>query len=489
MKVIISKSGHKVPVINNLPLHSKMNPLREAGSFFKNEKKAKTVWIVLGLGFAYHLEDILNEGKTVYVVEPNPEISDYYLNHFPKTENLNVINASMKQSILFLEKELSAYDIRSIGFKVHQPSFNVFSKLYQEYKTAIENWLSQKGLNTITDSAFGQLWTHNILKNLLLNPQAPQIKNLSASPIILLGSGYSLIQAIPFLKRYQKKLIILVIPPALELLKANGISADMLLIVDGGYANRFYLQKLNIPLLGYFSSSHLFIKNWGARRYFLNSALPLEQFLASDFPVLPFSGSVANTALEFSSFLSDTIYISGFDFCYSKSYYHYPGNPLEKELLFNCNYNNTLENSLYNLMRRGQKVELKNQKGEQVFSNLGMQSYYQDFNHKLEGASKRGKSFYLLSEEGAFLKQAKLFEDEAEIKSLPFKKFEINSFGSIKDLKEKLYDLKEIYLNQNIEHPVLKMHLSRYLIKGLDYELEIKKTLEMIEQVLKRVQA
>ena len=89
IKIKLSKSGHKIPIINQIHLHSAYNPIKEAETIFKkNEEQIKSNanLLVLGLGFGYHviefarnLRSIYGEDFKIFVLEPGVEIYNYYL--------------------------------------------------------------------------------------------------------------------------------------------------------------------------------------------------------------------------------------------------------------------------------------------------------------------------------------------------------------------------------------------------------------------------
>lgn len=83
IQIKYSKNKLAVPVVNNTYLHSSFNPIKEAESFIENHLttlKEKNKILVLGLGFGYHIDQIihhLNNFHSTYqivVIEPNKQI-------------------------------------------------------------------------------------------------------------------------------------------------------------------------------------------------------------------------------------------------------------------------------------------------------------------------------------------------------------------------------------------------------------------------------
>ena len=83
-QIIESKSGHKIPKVNNVHLHSTYDPRYEAERFIlENEDNIKNNnhVLLLGLGFAYHLHYLVNylgnlhqNNYQILVIEPSLKI-------------------------------------------------------------------------------------------------------------------------------------------------------------------------------------------------------------------------------------------------------------------------------------------------------------------------------------------------------------------------------------------------------------------------------
>lgn len=485
MELIFSKNQLPVPVINGFPLHSKINPIRESKSFSKDIKNDEFP-VVLGLGFAYHLQ---NFDSNLVVIEPDKELIQEYKKQFPES-TIEPLSGDTEEILYSLNHKFRGFQVRDIKIKVHQPSLRARPDLYQPLFFALQQWQEKSLLNLISDSAFGALWTKNALKNFKEEPRAPKISNFSASPVFILGSGFSLSQHIDTIKKNQHKAIIIAIPPVLEILKIHKIQPDMVLLVDGGHANRFYLQELDAPLLAYLNSSSLYIRNWKNKQVmFFHSGLAIDNLIVPEHPILPISGSAANTALELGAMISKEVWICGFDFSFMESYYHYPGNPLEKELLFQSDFMAPLEQKLLKLMLRGESSLIQSRTGRKLKTNLSMASYYQDFCEKLK--KSQGVRFYTFPGEGPVFPNTSA-GDINKIEHYPQKKIKIQALNLVtKDEKlSKLKHLLTLYLKvlDGENHPITDMHLSRFYLKRISAKQEIEDTILKIKTVIKQLE-
>jgi hypothetical protein len=434
--------------------------------------------VAIGLGFGYHLTEIARTNPVI-VIEPDDELIAKFHEMNPPQAKVKIITGDTSQILQKLEMMIPENKTRSVVLKTHQPSFRTRPGLYEDYHREVHQWLQQKMLNIITDSAFGPLWTYNCLRNIRHNPRSPFLENRNGSPVLILGSGYTLMHALPIIRKKRDKMILVTIPPALEILQKANIQPDLVVMIDPGYANRYYLQDMNVPLISYCTASGIFAGNWKGPVYYFSSGLPLEKFLFPGFPVLPVSGSVAGTLMEIAAQISPQVLLAGFDFAFVNHYYHYPGNPLEKELFFRGNRLNPALKQYYELTNRTQVISVKNSLGEPVESNVGMVSYYQDFCGKMEKYAGRGVRFYRISEETAHF-PASLPYEEGIWKSAKNKDFRVTSGEVGEDWKLRLSQLENLYEKRQTDHPVLQIHLRRHLLKNQPVEEEVEKVLEKI---------
>lgn len=486
MEVFFTPSKHPIPIINKIPLHSKINPLKEQQFFLKAEEQNRPL-IIFGLGFGYHLPLNKDNKNPILVVEPNQKLYQGFLKHRPSISHLIIFSKSVEEFLPFLQKFFKNSHLKNLLIKVHQPSVKAFGSIYQPYLTIAQQFQEQGLLNLITDSAFGPLWALNTFKNLSFSLKAPTFLNKSSSPTVLLGSGSSLLETLDFIKKRQDKIIIAAIPPLLGLLKKEKITPDFIFLSDPGYANRHYLLDLphNIPLLTYLTASHLFIKHWKGPVFFFNSRLAIDQFLIPEFPAIPSSGSVANNLLELAFYISPQVGFAGLDFSFLNYAYHYTGNPLELAYTYLSYKTNPLEGIQYSLTHpEGSPLWLSSFSKQKVPTNTAMFSYYQDFCAKIKHFQK---PCYQLSPNGVFFPHCLLASNNPLLwKKLPPKNFQIVYKNLNLPLKSRLENLKKAYLEEDLNHAVLQMHLARFILKKHNSKNTIHSALKHIQRLLER---
>lgn len=156
-EVKVSKTEHKVPVVNDVHLHSIYNPLKEAASLIaKNSSlmKVKNELLILGLGFGYHVEEAIlvlekewGSDYKIVVIEPNEKVFNDYKKHvFINNPNLKIYSAENISS-LYKKKEFVNYLLNKPGIISHPASFN----LYEAYFKGLLSYKAPRSVSSFND--------------------------------------------------------------------------------------------------------------------------------------------------------------------------------------------------------------------------------------------------------------------------------------------------------------------------------------------------
>lgn len=146
IEVKISKSGHPVPVIGKVHLHSIYSPTKEAENFvLSNEKKiaASSSLLVFGLAFGYHLEAIEKRMKhhhgdsyEIVVIEPNAPTVEQWRSLRPTSFSTRVRVVHHDDINSFFEDRLL------LNFLVKKPSIISHTSSFQLHETFYRNFMS-----------------------------------------------------------------------------------------------------------------------------------------------------------------------------------------------------------------------------------------------------------------------------------------------------------------------------------------------------------
>jgi hypothetical protein len=160
-----SKSGKPIPVVNDVHLHSAYNPEKEAQAFVEKHiddlKKSNKV-LVLGLGFGYHLSQILyhlrrefDSNFTIWVVEPNISVYLDWREIFTAEQdtNLNIV-AGVEVEELYKEKDFQTFLLDKPKLIAHPASFNLYQEYFKSFLTFSTSDFSEDLADYIHDSVF-----------------------------------------------------------------------------------------------------------------------------------------------------------------------------------------------------------------------------------------------------------------------------------------------------------------------------------------------
>ena len=143
-KVVDSKSGLKVPIVNGVSLHSIYDPAKEARELlwkYRDSLAERSEVMVLGLGFGHHIVEIVKffeqagRSYSISVIEPNKRVvaDCLKLNQL----DLKFINIYCNPSVrdLFCHKDLVNFLIKRPVVIPHPHSFNLYRQYFTQYLT------------------------------------------------------------------------------------------------------------------------------------------------------------------------------------------------------------------------------------------------------------------------------------------------------------------------------------------------------------------
>ncbi len=156
--VLLSKTEKQIPMVGDVRLHSIYDPEKEARLF--TEKNMETLQnreelLILGLGFGYHINEIVHELVALYknkfkvvIIEPNKHVYNKCVELGMLSINLENIKIYSGQTIdeLYSDRDLIDYLVNKPGVIAHTASFN----LYKDFFTAFLSYKASKKTGEIT---------------------------------------------------------------------------------------------------------------------------------------------------------------------------------------------------------------------------------------------------------------------------------------------------------------------------------------------------
>jgi hypothetical protein len=497
--VEIARNGLPLLFYNNKPLISRIDPSKEARLFVKEQKDflsqgegSKILIFSLGFGLGYCLMGLVDEpirslnNLTVWAIDVEGEQEIFRKYAPPKIQKqfqVKFFNPYNKESLKLFEESLRSVSYKDILIQKSFVAQSILSKDHQKASQQIDEIVQRKLFNLITDSAFGSRWWHNFLINYTFETLSPLQKlEASPNPVILVGSGLSTYESLNELKKLSQTHYIVAVLPVLNLLLQQGIVPDVVVVTDGGQANRHYtfIEKLNcyphVLLVGYFYLYPFILKSYRGVKIFMNSAIELEELLTYEFPPLHSGGSVASSSLDVGLKLSSSIYYVGFDFAYSKKHPHFPGSPLEEEELYKRSRLSPLETVVSKKVFHG----TKNKNGE--WTTVSMQAYKDFFNKKVTIAQNQGFLVEALKNRNNFSSSLPLKKElKATFKS------PLSESNKISRLEDLLQEMHKVNIEKDYNHPFFSLLLSRTLLKKQDAHQKMKEEILFLKRCLNQL--
>lgn len=143
LEISVSRTDLPIPIINGIHLHSIYNPIKEAEGFADAHKEtllSNSKILVLGLGFAYHIEAMIAWGEKnnkefeFLVIEPNTQLAQAYLNNRPKLNNV-ILKSYQDIASFFYDKEFIQFLMTRPSIIKHDTSFNLDRDFYTKLLT------------------------------------------------------------------------------------------------------------------------------------------------------------------------------------------------------------------------------------------------------------------------------------------------------------------------------------------------------------------
>lgn len=154
-EIKMAKNGSKIPVVNDVHLHSVYDPQKESLQLIRRQSEHwnnKRDVLVFGLGFGYHVQAIADylENKpgsyNIVVIEPNTKVaSDCVELGLVDPKKFYLCSGYTPQDI-YSNRDLIDFLLRKPAMFSHPPSFN----LYNDYFKRMLSYKAPKELENIS---------------------------------------------------------------------------------------------------------------------------------------------------------------------------------------------------------------------------------------------------------------------------------------------------------------------------------------------------
>ncbi|SHE57494.1 motility associated factor glycosyltransferase family protein [Clostridium fallax] len=289
--------------INNIFIHSKYYPLKEAKTFIKSKEVQNLKKVaVFGLGLGYHIYEILNQNSEciVYVfdildkTEEKIIFEDKFIKELRKNSRVKLkISSRYREVLTYINTYLKECE-EIILLKSYM---NIIKEHYNDLYNVLMDFDAQKKVNNIKKNILNYNYINN--KKLKIDGINSFYKNydLTNKNVFIISAGPSLNNSIEALEEISKNKenFIISVGTALWTLSSKNILPDAICILDpldAIYKQVKPFKNSNIPLLLFYTASYK------AAECYLGPKYIYYNFENNNNKVIECSNSVATAALS-----------------------------------------------------------------------------------------------------------------------------------------------------------------------------------------------
>lgn len=255
IQIEYSRDGKPVLKVDNIYLHSRFYPEREAEKYVESNRNLfenRDTVLVYGLALGYHIIQLLKKVSSrcrIFVFDVDMEI-------YNVGSRLGCYDTISKDSRVKLcigidsLKDMSCiYNVDNI--MIYNLSLKVLPEKYDRVGFMFKNFImARQGIEKSKDIMKAN-YVHNLRENASSMKKFFEKYNFKGNPVVMAAAGPSLDYEVDSLKKLNGKVKIFCVGSALRTLVKNGIMPDMVCIIDCQeivYNQLKGCEDLNVPL-------------------------------------------------------------------------------------------------------------------------------------------------------------------------------------------------------------------------------------------------
>lgn len=406
VEVVRTSEGLPVPLVRSgekkLPLHSRVNPVKESERFIDEVNTTEyDLFIVLGLGYAYHVECLLNRvhrDALVVVIEKSLDV----IRSCMTERDMSMILSDGRFLLLYdpdedgIAERLKGKSSRRVTFLTHRGSFQVYTDYYRNMLRVCRSYLSTKEVNIATLAKFEKTWSANIARNILRFLDSPGIgiffDRFNGIPAIVVAAGPSLTDSLPFIRENRDRAVIIAVDTSWRILVKAGITPHFCVSVDPQLINARYFEGMpgTATVLVSDPTVHPSVfRLFGGPAAIAGIAFPMMKWLEEYGGVrgdIAHGGSVSTNAYDFARRIgASPVIMVGQDLAFTRGLAHARGSYLDEQMFLRTGRFRTAEMINRGQLRALPPVYVKGIRTETVQTNQKMMIFLSWFSHRNDG--------------------------------------------------------------------------------------------------------
>jgi len=327
-------------------IYSRTNPKAKAQRFFQSVFNGSGLYIIIGIGYFYHLLPFFKSKKVEHliVVEPDDDLlelikNEGYFIQMMADEKVNVIKGTgeVQKFIQDIKGDYSFLFYNRLNLLSYPPLERLLPDKYGYIRDKIKSALDELFRDALTIARFSKRWLLNFndnLKGIIESYELSNLKEVYYGDCVVAAAGPNLDRAIKYLKKNKKgKYFIIAVDAAVRPLMLAGIIPNMIISIDPQPFIRLHFLDIeedikDIPAI-LNPMVHNDVFKLFTKRYLYPTRHPLLKIIESNgyLSTENFNfESVSALAIKTAYFLGfNELSLIGFDYAYS-NYHSYANN-------------------------------------------------------------------------------------------------------------------------------------------------------------------
>lgn len=344
----VSKNGFEIIKINNIYIHSKYDPIKEAKRIIETNYEADHIHVLFGYGNGYVAEELLDKLGDYKMLVVDPLISKQLISLTTVHDNDERIvywGPEVKRTINSYLRELAGEYGRKVKV-ICLPNYNkIFESDYLYLLQSVRDFQIKQQIGINTGMLFAEMWQRNITYSLpyvIKDKSLIELKDKWELPIVVASGGPSLTKQLPLLKKIKENVIIIAAGSTINSLLKENIEPDFVVSIDGGEPNYNHFKDINVEKtrLIYMPLNHYKIRNVFKKEAYVFYGTEdryLRRYISNkfnvQFPVLAGGETVAHFAYSIAHVInSGPVALIGQDLAFTNNETHAKGNSHYKNI-------------------------------------------------------------------------------------------------------------------------------------------------------------
>lgn len=440
------------------PLHSRIDPGKEKNLLHDINPAREDYIIVVGAGLLYGLfnaMDIIESVSRLLIIDVLPGLRSEVVRNSDAVSILDLpsvvyMDGATADSVsAFLKEDLQLEDQKGLRVVTHPASMRILNDEYSPILSAIAELIDAKSNSHVTKKRFGRLFSRNVIEKIIHAKRFLPLDNFknsaSGATALVISAGPSVDSRIDAIQELARGSLIIAVDSAVTMLRAYGITPDIVVSVDPQFYAREHLLSESLSYFHFVAMSASSEVSEKGNTILYPDTHPLSQMVAEtaglgQWPLKNGTGMVAGDSVALAFYLGcKRVVLAGNDFSFPHHEIYARSSTYQNRYReYFHNRINSVEQQNMTYIRGGGKLL----QYEGVPTRKNFLGYHSSFKEYIEISMNNGRTVYSLRGQGLNLNVPEPLV--SEIYSEEAKKKALREIGKIAESSNTIGDLLDI---------------------------------------------